>query len=544
MTTWQSRAGSERSLRTLGLLLRLGAVVLGLVVAGLQGNFARYLPLALGLALLAWLAEWDWGSREFARWVPIIELGVAGLLLGLPTTLPTAFLPYLLTASAASAARVGLYRGFVALGVAAVALVASHGIRSGMDRESALQLTEWLLLSALGVFTGSWARSWERQGSRSPNKYQAANILLTQLRDVTRELPTGLDEVTAGDTVLELIRKEVPFETATLLRTELNGPPQPLAVAGADAPGWYPDRESWLFRRVDETQEPAQAMVWVDPDTGANAAGQHRAFRALMPMWLGNSRIGLVAMQRSTPWTEDQLERVQDIVSESALMLDTAFVFSDIRSLATTEERRRLAREIHDGIAQELAGLAYVMDDIAARESDPLLEKDLLAVREEMGRVVSELRLSIFELRTVVKPGAGLGATVSEYVRQVGSRAGMSVHLSLDEEAARLPADVEVEILRIVQEAVTNARRHSRAKNLWVTLRTFPPGASVRVADDGEGIIDRRKDSYGMEIMRERAARIGGRLDVRSRVGGGTVIDLILGEPVSQEAPAELKTRA
>lgn len=212
------------------------------------------------------MAEWDWKSEELLRWVPIIELGVAGLLLGLPSTLPTAFLPYLLTAAAASAVRVGLSRGFTALGMAAIAIIASHGIRSGMDRESALQLTEWLLLSALGVLAGSWARSWERQRNRSPNRYQAANILLTQLRDVTRELPTGLDEVTAGDTVLSLIRKEVPFETATLLRTELNGPPQPLAIAGADAPGWYPDRESWLFRRVDETQQPAQAMVWVDPD--------------------------------------------------------------------------------------------------------------------------------------------------------------------------------------------------------------------------------------------------------------------------------------
>ena len=158
------------------------------------GNFARYLPLALGLALLAWLAEWDWGSREFARWVPIIELGVAGLLLGLPNDhSPATFLPYLLTASAASAAR----WGSIAALSPSVCGRRSGGLARdpvGMDRESAPQLTEWLLLSALGVFTGSWARSWERQGSRSPNKYQAANILLTQLRDVTRELPTGLDK--------------------------------------------------------------------------------------------------------------------------------------------------------------------------------------------------------------------------------------------------------------------------------------------------------------------------------------------------------------
>ena len=143
--------------------------------------------------------------------------------------------------------------------------------------------------------------------------------------------------------------------------------------------------------------------------------------------------------------------------------------------------------------------------------------------------------MSIFELRTVVKPGAGLGATVSR-VRAPGRFASRNERApeASTREAARLPADVEVEILRIVQEAVTNARRHSRAKELVGHPPNIPPGASVRVADDGEGIIDRRWDSYGMEIMRERAVRIGGRLDVRSRVGGGTVIDLILGEPVSQ----------
>jgi signal transduction histidine kinase len=95
-----------------------------------------------------------------------------------------------------------------------------------------------------------------------------------------------------------------------------------------------------------------------------------------------------------------------------------------------------------------------------------------------------------------------------------------------------LPADIEVEIMRIVQEAITNARRHSRAKNLWVTLRTAPPRAFVRVADDGVGLRGKRGDSYGMDIMRERAARIGGRLDVRQRVGGGTVVDLTVGDSV------------
>lgn len=540
MTSWQSRLRRGDSLRTLGVALRLGAIVLGLVIAALQGSISEEWPLALMLTGLTWLVEHNWQSTDFKRWLPTIELAAVGLLLGVQTPLPAPFLPYLLTAAAASAALVGLSRGLASLGAAAVTLIAAQGLSTGMDRVTSLQLTEWLLLSVLGVLAGSWARAWQKHVRASPSRYETANILLTQLRDVTRELPSGLDEVTTASTLLELIRKEVAYDSATLLRTELDGPPQPLAVVGADSPPWFPERDSWLVRRVDDTSAAAQAMVWIDPRTGSSSSvsGQHRAFRALIPMRLGDARIGLVALQRDTPWTAEQLDRTQEIVEDSALMLDTAFVFGDVRLLATTEERRRLAREIHDGIAQEIAGLAYVVDDIAARETDPALEQDLRTVREELGRVVSELRLSIFELRTAVEPGARLGASMSDYVRQVGARAGMSVHISLDENTARLPADVEVEIMRIVQESVTNARRHSRAKNLWVTLRTNPPGASVRVADDGAGIAKRRQDSYGLEIMQERATRIGGRLDIRSRVGGGTVIDLVVGEPLLQEPPA------
>lgn len=281
------------------------------------------------------------------------------------------------------------------------------------------------------------------------------------------------------------------------------------------------------MRRMAEKDAAAQAMAWIGASGGRRA---HRVFRSVLPIAIDRTRIGLVILQRSTPWSDDQLVDAQRIVDQSALMLDTAFVFGDIRSLATTEERHRLAREIHDGVAQELAGLAYVVDDASARADDPELRADLHRIRDELSRVVSELRLSIFELRSGVDPGTGLGASISTYVRQIGGRAGMTVHLVLEEDATRLPTDVEVEIMRIVQEAVTNARRHSRAKNLWVTLRTTPPNALVRIADDGVGITDRRSDSYGLDIMRERAQRVGGRLDVRQRVGGGTVVDLNVGD--------------
>ena len=114
----------------------------------------------------------------------------------------------------------------------------------------------------------------------------------------------------------------------------------------------------------------------------------------------------------------------------------------------------------------------------------------------------------------------GLGTALSDYVRQVGASSNLTVHLVLDETPVRLPIDAETELLRIAQEAVTNARKHANAHNLWVTCRIDPPSAYVAVEDDGGGLGRPRDDSFGLEVMRERAERIGARLAVGNRDAG------------------------
>jgi signal transduction histidine kinase len=143
--------------------------------------------------------------------------------------------------------------------------------------------------------------------------------------------------------------------------------------------------------------------------------------------------------------------------------------------------------------------------------------------------VITELRLSLFELRSDVDRHGGLGTAIADYARTVGAAGGMRVHLSLDEAGARLPAAVEGELLRIAQEAVTNARKHSRADNLWVTCEVDPPFARVEVSDDGEGMPPRTRDgSYGMSIMSERASRVRATLDIAAREPHGTTVSVVL----------------
>ena len=169
------------------------------------------------------------------------------------------------------------------------------------------------------------------------------------------------------------------------------------------------------------------------------------------------------------------------------------------------------------------------MDDMAYRATDDEQRESLQYLRSELTRMISELRLSIFDLRSEVLATTGLGAALSDHVRTVGATSDLTVHLELDESPQRLRTEAEAELLRIAQEAVTNVRKHSGAQNLWVTVRTAPPSALLRIEDDGLGLGAGRADSYGMDIMRERADRLGAALTVSPREGGGTVVEVALG---------------
>ena len=199
--------------------------------------------------------------------------------------------------------------------------------------------------------------------------------------------------------------------------------------------------------------------------------------------------------------------------------------------LAVLEERNRLAREVHDGVAQDVASLGYLVDGIADLATDDAQRDAVAGLRAEVTRVVAELRASVYDLRNEMRAGEGLGQGVSSFARKVGSRSDLTVHVSLDEGATRLRPEIEAELLRIAQEAMNNARKHSGGRNLWVTCTVRPPHAEIEVLDDGHGLQHARPDSHGMRIMRERAESIGATLDVESLGGAphGTRLRVRLG---------------
>ena len=332
----------------------------------------------------------------------------------------------------------------------------------------------------------------------------------------------------------------MPYDRGAVFIRAEGGRLVPLALEGASFVDWdtslaedTPLGKAW--RSATPTHAPQSLSGGGTP--GQLAAGRH----TVLPLRMGSRTFGLVALEtrRSAatnrsgfvaPPTDPRLMApAMELVDETALRLETALLFGEVRSIATSEERRRLAREIHDGVAQELASLGYAVDDLVAAGmpigrtakhanvrggSDNPIADDLRTLRKEITRIVSELRLSIFDLRSEVQAQVGLGGALSDYVRAVSVGTTFSVHVTLDEAPDRLPIAAEAELLRIAQEAITNARKHAEAEHLWVTCRVDPPFAHLRIEDDGNGMGTGRHDSFGLEVMRERAARLGAELTI------------------------------
>lgn len=450
----------------------------------------------------------------------------------------SAVLPYLAVPVTVTALRRRFREGAVLLGIAAATLLVG-GALTRVD--GAPQLTQpgylavcaqWLILAVLGLYAArTLHRIMQVRGESRPQPYAEATRLLTQLRTVARQLPGAtLDPGGISEHLLEELRNVAPSDRAAVLSASGGGRLVVLAQVGVDRVDWE--------TTLDADSAIADAWASQQPQTAARSQARSHpggdVSALIVPLVAGVRTVGLVVLEADAAhaYPPEVVSRVTAVTGPAALRLEAALLFDEVRSLATNEERQRLAREIHDGVAQELVMVGYGIDNALATVYDDAEEtaEALRTLRGEVTRVITELRLSLFELRSEVDRHGGLAAAIAEYARTVGASGGLRVHLSLDESTARLPAATEAELLRIAQEAVTNARKHAGASNLWVTCEVDPPYAQIEVSDDGHGMADQRPDGrYGLAIMAERAERIRGRLEIRPRQPSGTTVAVVLG---------------
>jgi len=423
----------------------------------------------------------------------------------------------------------GLFSGVadatIITGLGAATLLSAGVLSGGLDVTYVSSTGQGVVLALAVGLVAAWARRLLRlQPTVEQPLFGTAYRLLTQLRTVARQLPGTLDPVTISAQLVEDLAATTSADRIAVFARTGGGRLVPLAGDAEAAHRWDVDvHGDSVFAEAWATQEYRSTAI---PGAG---------WLVVLPLIVGVRTIGLIGMEMSdSAPTGAVIDQLSGTCADAALRLETALLFDDIRELATTEERQRVAREIHDGIAQELVIVGYGIDHARAelpREAAPA-RAALDELRSEVTRIISELRLSLFDLRSDIDPHGGLGAAISAYVRTLGTTSGLTVHITLDESTRRLPAATEAELFRITQEAVTNARKHARASNLWVSVEVQPPRAAITVEDDGVGMTNqKRQDSYGQSIMQERAVRLGAQLDVDGRDGQGTRVQVRVGPP-------------
>ncbi|MFI6086312.1 GAF domain-containing sensor histidine kinase [Streptomyces sp. NPDC051218] len=230
-------------------------------------------------------------------------------------------------------------------------------------------------------------------------------------------------------------------------------------------------------------------------------------------------------------FTADDEELLTILAQHAAIALTNARLYERSRELTIAEERSRLAHELHDAVSQKLFSLRLTAQAAAALvDRDPARAKgELQQVTVLAAEAADELRAAVVELRPAALDEDGLVATLRTHT-QVLDRAH-TAEVTFESHAVRaLPASQEEAMLRVAQEALHNALRHSGAERVRVTLVRRGTGAVLRVTDDGSGfdprVIRRAGRHLGLVSMRDRAGGVGGRLTVESEPGKGTTIEM------------------
>ena len=517
----------------IGPHLRIAAIARGFVLLALGGPilWARDVDsaTALGVLGLGWLValNLEVHAPRGRSLLGVLDAAFVGSVVAL-TIDSQAVLGALAVPPFVAGLRRGLRGVVLALSSGlAVVVVLSLALEGSLTTDQSLGIFTW---TAMGLALGMVA-TFVRGALRDDDPlapYRHASDLLIELNDLSIGLSAGLDPRTLGGTILSEVLDVIPA-SAVSIHVPLDDHLASLAVRSL--PGGDVDRCAELAQTAwsqDRTLVEGECFAFP-------LLGNHGTVAVVSGTLPPSSRVETDQLRRS-------VEELQAALVERSVPLETGLLFEGFRDTATADERQRLSREMHDGVAQDIASLGYVVDALLATAATPEAEKQLLLLRERVTGIVAEVRRSVTTLRTTVGSSESLGTAIIGVTRNLSQTSGIPIEVTLDEQPQRLRPEVEAELFRITQEALNNAVKHARAHSIRVHCHVAAPYAAISVVDDGRGLGEARTDSYGMGIMRERAHLIGAELRIVEPDEGGLSVSVLLApEPSSTSLPSPKK---
>ena len=249
---------------------------------------------------------------------------------------------------------------------------------------------------------------------------------------------------------------------------------------------------------------------------------------ASVPLYAGDRPLGVMnlAMRGWRRLTRRELDLLTTVADQVGVAIERARLGDQSIERARADERARIARDVHDTLAQGFTAVALHIESGLAqlesrRDAQPPLRRALDVARQSL----DEARRSIKTLRTSALDNRPLAEALGALARQFTADTGVRIHAQLSD-VGPLPADAESELFRIASEALTNVRKHARAHEASVKLDTARGRLRLTIADDGVGFHLRgaRRRGFGLAGIEDRARLLGGRASIRTAPGRGTTV--------------------
>ena len=527
--------------------VRWAAAMFGMVFgtkAALTGDLQIVLTLAVCVFITTWRTSLPivLGSRSAAhRLVAVTDCLFLGIAVGCSGALTSPFVACVAAAIGVAALGWGVVVGLVGLAAALAGMALTSGLVGhwiGLGSTMAIVSLASLVVAAL--VPPLIGRRLKRRAladmavSGHMDALAETNNLLTMLNAVARTLPTSLSLRDAVDAAREQL--VVTFRPSVICLIEFD-------EIGHE---WIPKlAEGCVQRPTSRTADLppmlARAAVGSGPIVVPNlmvatepgiAAGSRSGLYVRLAA--RDRTVGLLGLEHQLPdhFSARDLGLLAGFAEILALTLDNARWFGRLRSLGAEEERSRIARDLHDRLGQWLTYISFELERILSTSTGS--SPELTQLYNDVQSALDELRDTLRQLRSGVSSGRSLAKVGRELSERFIERTDIATTWTVADPDAALAVPIENELLRILQESLSNIEQHAGATRVDITWVVVGGVGTLTIADDGVGFDVAavvRDNAYGLVGMRERADAIGARFTIDSEPGRGTTIVVSAGAP-------------